>query len=95
MLRGGFKSKTLQLFSLVGSCTLFILRYSHIEPRVVVLFVFTIYATSMGLIGSQILITTVYYLGCRIVSLPSNTDFMIFNHRGKIFPVEVNEKLRH
>lgn len=31
----------------------------------------------------------------RIVSLPSNTDFMIFNHRGKIFPVEVNEKLRH
>lgn len=31
----------------------------------------------------------------RIVSLPGNLDFMIFNHRGKIFPVEMNERLRH
>ncbi|CAL5207256.1 unnamed protein product [Lathyrus oleraceus] len=31
----------------------------------------------------------------RIVSLPANLDFMIFNHRGKIFPAEKNEKLRH
>ncbi|XP_061368776.1 membrane magnesium transporter-like [Gastrolobium bilobum] len=31
----------------------------------------------------------------RIVSLPSNLDFMIFNHRGKVFPVEMDVKLRH
>ncbi|XP_057427536.1 membrane magnesium transporter [Lotus japonicus] len=31
----------------------------------------------------------------RIVSLPANLDFMIFNHRGKVFPVETNAKLIH
>ncbi|XP_004497530.1 membrane magnesium transporter [Cicer arietinum] len=31
----------------------------------------------------------------RIVSLPVNPDFMIFNHRGKLFPLEMNAKLRH
>ncbi|KAF7804431.1 membrane magnesium transporter [Senna tora] len=31
----------------------------------------------------------------RIVSLPANLDFMIFNHRGKIFPAEMDVKLRH
>ncbi|XP_027367219.1 membrane magnesium transporter-like [Abrus precatorius] len=31
----------------------------------------------------------------RIVSLPANVDFMIFNHRGKVFPVEMDVKLRH
>ncbi|KAK7277521.1 hypothetical protein RJT34_22535 [Clitoria ternatea] len=31
----------------------------------------------------------------RIVSLSANPDFMIFNHRGKIFPVEMDVKLRH
>ncbi|KAK7267718.1 hypothetical protein RIF29_20396 [Crotalaria pallida] len=31
----------------------------------------------------------------RIVSLPANLDFMIFNHRGKVFPVEMDVKLRH
>ncbi|KAG5072631.1 hypothetical protein GLYMA_03G182900v4 [Glycine max] len=30
----------------------------------------------------------------RIVSLPANPDFMIFNHRGKVFPVEMDLKLR-
>ncbi|KAG4959541.1 hypothetical protein JHK85_036986 [Glycine max] len=35
------------------------------------------------------------YLGCRIVSLPSNLDFMIFNHRYKVFPVEMDVKLKH
>ncbi|KAK7245107.1 hypothetical protein RIF29_39941 [Crotalaria pallida] len=30
----------------------------------------------------------------RIVSLPDNQDFMIFNHRGKIFPVEMDLKLK-
>ncbi|KAG4913415.1 hypothetical protein AAZX31_19G169000 [Glycine max] len=30
----------------------------------------------------------------RIVSLPANLDFMIFNHRGKAFPVEMDLKLR-
>ncbi|TKY62131.1 Membrane magnesium transporter [Spatholobus suberectus] len=30
----------------------------------------------------------------RIVSLPANLDFMIFNHRGKVFPVEMDVKLR-
>ncbi|BAT85731.1 membrane magnesium transporter [Vigna umbellata] len=30
----------------------------------------------------------------RIVSLPANLDFMIFNHRGKVFPVELDVKLR-
>ncbi|OIW11298.1 hypothetical protein TanjilG_20447 [Lupinus angustifolius] len=29
----------------------------------------------------------------RIVSLPANVDFMIFNHRGKVFPVETGVKL--
>ncbi|KAK9289811.1 hypothetical protein L1049_007971 [Liquidambar formosana] len=31
----------------------------------------------------------------RIVSLPANLDFMIFNHRGKVFPPEMNLKLKH
>ncbi|RYR74444.1 hypothetical protein Ahy_A02g009166 isoform B [Arachis hypogaea] len=30
----------------------------------------------------------------RIVSLPANVDFMIFNHRGKVFPVEMDLKLK-
>ncbi|QHN86067.1 Membrane magnesium transporter [Arachis hypogaea] len=30
----------------------------------------------------------------RIVSLPANLDFMIFNHRGKVFPVEMDLKLK-
>ncbi|XP_027352346.1 membrane magnesium transporter-like [Abrus precatorius] len=30
----------------------------------------------------------------RIVSLPANLDFMIFNHRGKVFPVEMDVKLK-
>ncbi|RZB85880.1 hypothetical protein D0Y65_026113 [Glycine soja] len=30
-----------------------------------------------------------------IVSLPSNVDFMIFNHRYKVFPVEMDVKLKH
>uniref|UniRef100_I1NAA6 Uncharacterized protein n=1 Tax=Glycine max TaxID=3847 RepID=I1NAA6_SOYBN len=34
------------------------------------------------------------FLECRIVSLPANLDFMIFNHRGKAFPVEMDLKLR-
>ncbi|KAI4349123.1 hypothetical protein L6164_009759 [Bauhinia variegata] len=29
----------------------------------------------------------------RIVSLPANLDFMIFNHRGKVWPVEMEAKL--
>ncbi|KAA8518723.1 hypothetical protein F0562_016503 [Nyssa sinensis] len=29
----------------------------------------------------------------RIVSLPANLDFMIFNHRGKAFPSEIKMKL--
>jgi hypothetical protein len=33
--------------------------------------------------------------GCRIVSLPANLDFMIFNHRGKVFPLEMDLKLKH
>ena len=35
------------------------------------------------------------YFGCRIVSLPANSDFMIFNHRGKVFPLEMDVKLKH
>ncbi|XP_062178106.1 membrane magnesium transporter-like [Alnus glutinosa] len=31
----------------------------------------------------------------RIVSLPANLDFMIFNHRGKVFPLEMDLKLKH
>ncbi|KAE8705975.1 Membrane magnesium transporter [Hibiscus syriacus] len=31
----------------------------------------------------------------RIVSLPSNLDFMIFNHRAKALPFEVDMKLKH
>ncbi|KAG5243335.1 membrane magnesium transporter [Salix suchowensis] len=30
----------------------------------------------------------------RMVSLPDNLDFMIFNHRGKVFAPEVNMKLK-
>ncbi|KAI4300304.1 hypothetical protein L6164_033696 [Bauhinia variegata] len=30
----------------------------------------------------------------RIVSLPANLDFMIFNHRGKVWPVETDVKLK-
>ncbi|KAF8396541.1 hypothetical protein HHK36_018165 [Tetracentron sinense] len=30
----------------------------------------------------------------RIVSLPANLDFMIFNHRGKVFPSETGLKLK-
>ncbi|XP_057805363.1 membrane magnesium transporter [Salvia miltiorrhiza] len=30
----------------------------------------------------------------RVVSLPSNLDFMIFNHRGKAFSLDVNMKLK-
>ncbi|XP_071709430.1 membrane magnesium transporter-like [Rutidosis leptorrhynchoides] len=29
----------------------------------------------------------------RVVSLPSNMNFMIFNHRGKAFPTEIGLKL--
>ncbi|GAV69635.1 MMgT domain-containing protein [Cephalotus follicularis] len=31
----------------------------------------------------------------RIVSLPANLDFMIFNHRGKVFASEMDMKLKH
>ncbi|KAF7818643.1 membrane magnesium transporter [Senna tora] len=31
----------------------------------------------------------------RLVSLPANVDFVIFNHRGKAIPVEMDVKLRH
>ncbi|KDP29151.1 hypothetical protein JCGZ_16540 [Jatropha curcas] len=31
----------------------------------------------------------------RIVSLPANMDFMVFNHRGKVFPSEMDMKLKH
>ncbi|WCJ34491.1 hypothetical protein M5689_015800 [Euphorbia peplus] len=31
----------------------------------------------------------------RIVSLPANMDYMIFNHRGRVFPTESELKLRH
>ncbi|KAL5538225.1 hypothetical protein UlMin_005817 [Ulmus minor] len=31
----------------------------------------------------------------RIVSLPANLDFMIFNHRGKAFPLAMDVKLKH
>ncbi|KAF5190053.1 Membrane magnesium transporter [Thalictrum thalictroides] len=30
----------------------------------------------------------------RIVSLPANLDFMIFNHRGRALPKDVNMKLK-
>ncbi|XP_077224698.1 membrane magnesium transporter-like [Tasmannia lanceolata] len=30
----------------------------------------------------------------RLVSLPPNLDFMIFNHRGKVFPAKINTKLK-
>ncbi|KAH7853605.1 hypothetical protein Vadar_004661 [Vaccinium darrowii] len=30
----------------------------------------------------------------RVVSLPANLDFMIFNHRGKAFPLDVGLKLK-
>ncbi|PIN11169.1 hypothetical protein CDL12_16233 [Handroanthus impetiginosus] len=30
----------------------------------------------------------------RVISLPANLDFMIFNHRGKAFPVNMDVKLR-
>ncbi|KAI8563306.1 hypothetical protein RHMOL_Rhmol03G0102500 [Rhododendron molle] len=30
----------------------------------------------------------------RVVSLPANLDFMIFNHRGKAFPLDVDLKLK-
>lgn len=35
-----------------------------------------------------------WILKCRIVSLPANLDFMIFNHRGKAFPVVMDVKLK-
>ncbi|KAL6133429.1 hypothetical protein ACLB2K_065664 [Fragaria x ananassa] len=31
----------------------------------------------------------------RIVALPANLDFMVFNHRGKVFPVEMDLKLKN
>ncbi|KAJ9181550.1 hypothetical protein P3X46_009671 [Hevea brasiliensis] len=31
----------------------------------------------------------------RIVSLPANMDFMVFNHRGKVFPSAMDLKLKH
>ncbi|OMO72476.1 Magnesium transporter [Corchorus capsularis] len=31
----------------------------------------------------------------RIVSLSANLDFMIFNHRARAFPLEVDMKLKH
>ncbi|KAF3441832.1 hypothetical protein FNV43_RR15747 [Rhamnella rubrinervis] len=31
----------------------------------------------------------------RIVSLPASLDFMIFNHRGKALPLEMDVKLKH
>ncbi|XP_010260683.1 PREDICTED: membrane magnesium transporter [Nelumbo nucifera] len=30
----------------------------------------------------------------RIVSLPDNLDFMVFNHRGKVFPSKMDLKLK-
>ncbi|XP_057478765.1 membrane magnesium transporter-like [Actinidia eriantha] len=30
----------------------------------------------------------------RVVSLPANMDFVIFNHRGKAFPLDVDMKLK-
>lgn len=30
----------------------------------------------------------------RLVYLPDNLDFMMFNHRGKLFPPEMNLKLK-
>ncbi|XP_044473031.1 membrane magnesium transporter-like [Mangifera indica] len=31
----------------------------------------------------------------RMVSLPGNLEYMIFNHRGKAFPSDLNLKLKH
>ncbi|CAN1805295.1 Membrane magnesium transporter [Linum perenne] len=31
----------------------------------------------------------------RVVSLPDNTDFMIFNHRGRVFASDIDLKLKH
>ncbi|XP_030522055.1 membrane magnesium transporter [Rhodamnia argentea] len=31
----------------------------------------------------------------RIVSLPDNMDFMIFNHRGRVLPSQLDLKLKH
>ncbi|XP_022144662.1 membrane magnesium transporter [Momordica charantia] len=31
----------------------------------------------------------------RIVSLPANSDFMVFNHRGRLFPLQTDLKLKH
>ncbi|XP_023005713.1 membrane magnesium transporter [Cucurbita maxima] len=31
----------------------------------------------------------------RIVSLPANLDFMVFNHRGKLFSQQLDLKLKH
>ncbi|CAN6576611.1 hypothetical protein ACFX2I_009403 [Malus domestica] len=31
----------------------------------------------------------------RIVSLPDNLDFMIFNHRARVLPVEMDLKFKH
>ncbi|CAI0547333.1 unnamed protein product [Linum tenue] len=31
----------------------------------------------------------------RVVSLPENVDFMIFNHRGRAFSSEIDLKLKH
>ncbi|KAI3472047.1 hypothetical protein Pfo_028735 [Paulownia fortunei] len=30
----------------------------------------------------------------RVVTLPANLDFMIFNHRGKAFPLDMDVKLK-
>ncbi|KAF6151260.1 hypothetical protein GIB67_002959 [Kingdonia uniflora] len=45
--------------------------------------------------GSEtFLVMTGEYGFIRIVSLPANMDFMIFNHRGKAFPIEMDLKLK-
>ncbi|XP_022983163.1 membrane magnesium transporter-like [Cucurbita maxima] len=31
----------------------------------------------------------------RVVFLPANQDFMVFNHRGKLFPQKTDLKLKH
>ncbi|KAM0045945.1 hypothetical protein Hdeb2414_s0009g00309951 [Helianthus debilis subsp. tardiflorus] len=60
------------------------------------------YSSSMrgGVIPSAVR-GTVHYpfyyiicLKCRVVSLPSNMNFMIFNHRGRAFPTETGLKLK-
>ncbi|CAL9748963.1 unnamed protein product [Musa acuminata subsp. burmannicoides] len=40
------------------------------------------------------LVEAVLNVNCRIVSLPTNLDFMIFNHRGKVFPCNAEYKLK-